>query len=392
MISPEEIKKQALVWWKPILQGYISGVAFFPKVIDRIGKIKSGNVTEKFELLQSQISTLHQHSKAITGSGYQVRTANQNFRRTGSHELPDSVVFETIDDYLSFTHKKKDWQHFCENYERLITTIPSLKEWAIPNCLLLISTDIEWVDVLKVCQYFISNPRPNLYLRQLPIEVHTKFIEENAPLIQSLLNFLIPDHIRDIKQTRFAERFYLRYDEPLIRIRMLDSAVSFGGGLSDISIPISDFRKAEIPVKQIVITENKMNFLTLPSLTDTIAIWSGGGFNVSYLRDVEWMKDKDIFYWGDIDEHGFQILHQIRSYYPGVESLMMDKEVFEAFRHSAVIGARNRSENLSLLTEGEAEMYRELKAMEVKNRLEQEKITQIYINSFFNERFVKGAV
>lgn len=387
MISPEEIKKQALLWWKPVLQSYISGIPFFPKSIDRIGKIKSGNITGNFEVIQAQVSSLYLHSKSNTGSGYLVKTAQQKFRRTGSHELPDSVVFETIEDYLFFIHKKKDWQNFLGNYEQLITAIPSLKEWALANCLLLTSTAIEWRDVLKVCQYFLLNPRPNLYLRQLPIEVHTKFIEENSALIQSLLQFLIPDHIRDPRQQRFAERFYLRYDEPLIRIRILDASILFVGQLSDVSIPLSDFQKADIPVKQIVITENKMNFLTLPALKNTIAIWSGGGFNVVYLKEIEWMKDKDIFYWGDIDEHGFQILHQIRSYYPGVESLMMDKEVFETFRESSVDGARNKAENLYLLTDVEAEMYRELKGMEGRNRLEQEKIPQEYVDGFFMKRF-----
>jgi hypothetical protein len=47
---------------------------------------------------------------------------------------------------------------------------------------------------------------------------------------------------------------------------------------------------------------------------------------------------------------------------------------------------------IKFITESESEMYRELKAMEVKNRLEQEKINQTFINSFFNERFVKETI
>jgi hypothetical protein len=390
MISAEEIKKQALLWWKPFLQSHISGISFFPKTIDRIGKIKSGNLTGNFEEIQAQVSNLYLHSKSNTGSGYIVMTANRTFRRTGSHELPDRIVFETMEDYLSFIHKKKDWLKFLENYELLITAIPSLKEWALPNCLLLTSSAIEWPDILKVCQYFILNPRPNLYIRQLPIEVHTKFIEENASLLQSLLQSLIPDHIRDPRQQRFAERFYLRYDEPLVRIRVLDPSYLFAGKLSDISIPLSDFQQLNIDVKQIVITENKMNFLTLPGMKSTIAIWSGGGFNVSYLKGIEWMKDKDIFYWGDIDEHGFGILHQIRSYYAGVKSVMMDKEVFEEFKKYSVKGERNKAESLSLLTEVEAEMYKELKGIAIKNRLEQEKIPQSYIDKIFMNNISTG--
>src|SRR5690606_19812951 len=118
-------------------------------------------------------------------------------------------VFETIEDYISFTEYKKDWRVFLGNYNLVKATIPSLQNWSVQNCLWLTNKNVNWEDVLKVCRYFIETPRPNLYLRQLPIEIHTKFIEENNALIQSLLDYLIPDHIRSIAQKRFAERFFL---------------------------------------------------------------------------------------------------------------------------------------------------------------------------------------
>lgn len=380
MISPSEIKKQALKWWKPLLQSYIQGDPFFPKSIDRIGKVKSAHVTARFELLQQEIEELYRCSKNQTGIGYQVQTAGRNFRRTGSHELPDSIVFETIEDYISFTGYKKDWYAFLTNYNIIENSIPSLRNWALQHCLWLTDKNIHWNDVLKVCQYFIETPRPNLYLRQLPIEVHTKFIEENNALIQSLLDHLIPDHIRSIAQKRFAERFFLRYDEPLIRIRFLDSSQQQISKFTDISIPLSDFEQLELPAQNILIAENKMNFLTLPLLASTVAIWSGGGFNIGYLKNATWLLKKKIIYWGDIDEHGFQILHQLRSYYPQAQSTMMDRETFDAFRMYAVNGSRNKSEQLSLLTENEYELFQYLKTLDTDNRLEQEKISQPYVD------------
>ena len=35
-----------------------------------------------------------------------------------------------------------------------------------------------------------------------------------------------------------------------------------------------------------------MNFLTLPEVKNTVALWSGGGFNVSYLKEIEWLQKK----------------------------------------------------------------------------------------------------
>jgi hypothetical protein len=381
MISPTEIKNQALKWWKPLLQSYIREELFFPKRIDRIGKVKSSHVTARFELLQQEIEALYCHSKNQTGSGYVVQTAGRNFRRIGNHELPDAIIFETIDDYITFTGYKKEWNVFLTNYNNIKNSIPSLHDWVLQNCLWLTNKDINWNDVLKVCLYFIKTPRPHLYLRQLPIEIHTKFIEENNALIQSLLDYLIPDHIRSAAQKRFAERYFLKYDEPLIRIRMLDIDLTCICNFSDISIPLFDFEKLDIPARNILITENKMNFLTLPATPSTIAVWSGGGFNVSYLRNVVWLKERHILYWGDIDEHGFQILHQLRSYYPHTQSIMMDYKTFDHFSEFAVAGARNKSEKLSLLNDEERKLFKQLKLVD-KNRLEQEKISQVYVEEY----------
>jgi len=240
---------------------------------------------------------------------------------------------------------------------------------------LLTLPETNWDDIIKVCQYFIGTPRPNLYLRQLPIPVHTKFIEEHSALLQSLLDFLIPDHIRNKEQKKFAERYFLNHDEPLIRIRILDEKLAVYNNIMDISFRLSDFEQIDLNCEIVLVTENKMNFLTLPLLPSAIAIWSGGGFNVSYLRNAVWLKTKSIYYWGDIDEHGFQILHQIRSYFQQVQSVMMDRLTFDTFQNFAIKGERNNAVQLHLLNQEEAGLFKLLKTKE-NNRLEQEKIPQ----------------
>ena len=381
MITPEEIKRKALKWWRPILQSETTGNSFFPKTIDRIGKVQPGNITHQFSSLQQDIERLYRHSKNQTGAGYMVKTSQRTFKRTGIHELPDSIVFETIDDYIIFTGKKKEWNLFSVNYKQILKEMPELKNWVFQHCLWLTDNNKDWVNILKVCRYFVLTPRPQLYLRQLPIEVHTKFIEENVVIMTSLLDFLIPEHIRNPNESRFAERYYLKYDEPLIRVRFLDSNEYFYNQFSDISIPLSDFEKFSCQSKNVLITENKMNFLALPAIPSTIAVWSGGGFNISFLKETKWLNNKEIYYWGDIDEHGFQILHQLRTYYPQVKSILMDKITFNLFRTFAVNGPRNNVEFLNMLTYDENALFQHLKSLHEKNRLEQEKLLQLYVDN-----------
>jgi hypothetical protein len=382
MISPEEIKQLALKWWIPYLQSLIVSEPFFPKTIDRIGKLKAGDITSRFSAVQDEVFALIKHSKDQTGVGYRVVTALNKFRRTGAHDLPDSIVFESAEDYLAFSGKKAEQERFLLNYALLLESFPELKPWIYDDPLTLTLVGVDWDGIIKVCRYFISNPRPLLHLRQLPIAVHTKFIEYNAGVLQPLLDFLIPDHIRDPSQKKFVDRFFLSRDEPLIRLRLLDKGLSPDYGICDLSIPLSDFERIIWGNKNVVLTENKMNFLCLPNLPSTIAIWSGGGFMIRFLKNASWLRDKKIFYWGDIDEHGFQILHQLRSYFPQARSILMDLSTFEHFRDFAVDGASNPTEILTLLNDAEQELYRSLKALPEKNRLEQEKIPQEYVNAY----------
>lgn len=390
MIKPEEIKEIAIKWWHSFLISYIKNEPFFPKQIVRIGKVKSGDITSRFEVLQSEIENLYQQSKNTNGTGYLVKTAERNFRRSGAHKLPDVIEFETLEDYLHCTGKKKELEKFQENCKLLFGQIPQLKTWAIENPVLLCISSIDWQSIIKVCKYFLDKPRPNLYIRQLPIEVHTKFIEDNSYLLQSLLDFLIPLHVRSAEQKKFAERYYLKHDEPLIRIRMLDKSLVIGNGMMDISIRLSDFEENEWACNNVLIAENKMNFLTIPDLPLSIAIWSGGGFNVSYLKNVQWLNHKNVYYWGDIDEHGFQILHQIRSYFPKTTSIMMNVDTYERFKNMAGVGEKSKTVTLTNLNDGEETLYQILKATPTLNRIEQEKIPQHYVDEQITRQIING--
>jgi hypothetical protein len=152
-----------------------------------------------------------------------------------------------------------------------------------------------------------------------------------------------------------------------------------------VSIPLSSFKSLNLDCKRILVAENKMNFLTLPDMPSAIALWSGGGFNVSYLENTDWLNSKQIYYWGDIDEHGFQILHQLRGYYPHTQSILMDMEVFLTFEQYAGNTQPATIGNLSMLNENELEVLKMLQSNPVKNRLEQERVSQEYVLEVFRK-------
>ena len=119
-----------------------------------------------------------------------------------------------------------------------------------------------------------------------------------------------------------------------------------------------------------------MNFLTLPQIENTIGIF-GSGFSVSKLKNALWLADKEIFYWGDIDTHGFQILSQIRGYFSNTKSIMMDFETLNTFKEDWDKGKPTTAASLSHLTADEKKLFNFVKADNI--RLEQEKISQEYV-------------
>jgi hypothetical protein len=379
MITPEIIKEKALRWWKPFLQSCILKQGFFPKCVDRIEKIKPAQVLHEFETIQLQVANLFSRSKNQLGYGYTIKTSLKNFRRTGAHEVPEEIEFETANDFIRYTGKSGEWKVFQKSYALINRTIPALEGWILANPLELTVTDRSWANILKVCTFFINTPRPNLYLRQLSIDIHTKFIENNETVLKSLLDHLIPDDVRDKSELSFAKRYYLKYDEaPNIRLRILDQKLAINN-LTDLLIRLSDFILFNIDCLNILVTENKMNFLALPNLPRTLAIWSGGGFNISHLKGIPWMANRNVFYWGDLDIQGFHILHQMRSYYAQTKSIMMNKETFNYFKSDAGIGKPGTMIHLDLLTDDEKFLFQYLK--ENNLRLEQEKVNQRYADT-----------
>ncbi len=94
----------------------------------------------------------------------------------------------------------------------------------------------------------------------------------------------------------------------------------------------------------------------------------------------EWIKNKEIIYFGDLDEHGLSILSLFRSTFPNTKSFLMNKETYLSFSSFAVKGERVDSDSsFKNLDKEEIELLGILKDNREKNRLEQERIDQAYI-------------
>lgn len=375
MITPAQIKEKALRQYSPYLNGLLRGVAFEEITIAFNKSHKNLSLTELDQLTQNLIS----ESKMKKNFGYDIAFKEINTKHLSRQSLPQKIYFATEKDFLKFLGKEKEVQDLQKKVQQINGHFPELAQWVIDHPKKIIQ-ETDWADILKVCAYFKANPKPNLYIRELPVQVHSKFIETHQGIIKELLEIIISDDV-NWEETHFNKRFNLKQAEPLIRFRILDKQISrqFFNGLEDLSIPLSAFEQLTLPVKNVLIVENKTSLytaLTLPQITNTLVIF-GSGFAANNLKHATWLQQVNLLYWGDLDEHGFEILSQFRQHFPQVKSVLMDEHTFNLYFEQDAGKPSKNTQPLNL-TQSERHLYQQIK--DNNWRLEQEKIPYAYVN------------
>jgi hypothetical protein len=389
MITVPEIRRQAAGWYKQFLVAWLREESLPLEI--RFGKVKTAGILEDFTTLDGEIKNLRKESKEELGFGYAIEFRETATRKAGRQWLPTRIFFETPEDYLRFLKKDKEFRAFTQSVGLIRDQMPELEPWLRGHPLKVVENAGQWEALLRVCGYFRANPVPRLYIRELPVKVHTKFIEENTAVLSSLLDFLLPGYVQ-ADEKDFRRRFNLKYDEPLLRLRVLDKEVAraYFSGVDDLSIPLSQFNALQIDCERVFILENKTNFsnianfLTLPQLGKSVAVF-GEGFKLRLLAHAAWLRDKQIYYWGDIDAHGFEMLSLLRGGFPQTRSFLMDAETFRTFKQYAVKGADFYRSTLPHLTQEETHLFYHLLRLEDHNRLEQERIPQAFVLQRINE-------
>jgi hypothetical protein len=146
------------------------------------------------------------------------------------------------------------------------------------------------------------------------------------------------------------------------------------------------FSHLSLDVCRVFITENETNFLAFPDVEKSIVVF-GAGYGWDALANGHWLNDCDVYYWGDIDTHGFAILNQLRRHFPHVKSLLMDRDTL--IEHAAAWGSEPKQSlgSLPMLTSDEGALYDDLQNNTIKEslRLEQEYIGYSWLTKRLHE-------
>ncbi|MGI9293189.1 MAG: Wadjet anti-phage system protein JetD domain-containing protein, partial [Pseudomonadales bacterium] len=280
--------------------------------------------------------------------------------------------------------------------------------------------------LLTVHGWICAHPKPGIYLRQIDLPgVDTKFIEAHRDVLTEWCDLTLAAGVAN-ESYRGVRGFARRYgflDKPTrLRLRSLDPTMALvqpavsgnhslddavasataaetatragtgaaGGAetsarfgveagalaMADVTLNIQHAARLNPQHRNVVITENEVNFLALPNLPGSVAIF-GAGYGWQALADLRWLQSKHVYYWGDIDTHGFAILNELRHYLPDAKSIMMDTATLLAHRDQWGSETSPERRDLLRLTADESVLLADLLNDRYgrRLRLEQERIS-----------------
>jgi hypothetical protein len=391
--TPKTIKERAeKIWLKGDLhKAHLTNTELFPLTI-ALPNLSAKELLTEFSQLQNSLHLLRQDS---VKNGYSIENKPINHRQLGEQKIPAAIIFNTENQFLRYLGKNQEFAQFKTLTEQTLARYPNLRDWLTRYPFRIMNFSDNWNKLLSVCDYFIQHPKPDCYVRQLDIaDVDTKFIEQHKGILSELLDQLLSESARDLSVTGlsnhgFERRYGLRYEQPQIRLRILDQALAIHG-VTDLTLTLSEFQQLELPVKTVFISENKMNGLATPDFPDALVIF-GLGYAVDLLAQARCLQTATIYYWGDLDTHGFAILSRMRGYFPSTHSLLMDNETLQTFKKLWVAEPKSNlvSYELANLTADEQQVFQYVKSHNI--RLEQERISYSYfLNALNNIKQLRG--
>lgn len=178
-------------------------------------------------------------------------------------------------------------------------------------------TDLDFGLLLDVAAWFNVNSAVGMTPRQVPVPgVHAKWLNTHGPALETLIG----------RSLELARRHPAR-----IHFTYLDPVHLASGGRRHDSASVGDTMAPAYRPDVVIIVENKDTAIHFPAVPGGIAV-EGDGFGGSTAAAFDWIaRAPSLYYWGDIDAEGFEILAGYRRDGLAVTSILMTSDTYEAY-------------------------------------------------------------
>jgi hypothetical protein len=311
-------------------------------------------------------------------------------RLIGSNDLPAKAWIDGWAQVWALLGVGEQVASFGRLFDDTVAKAPRLRDWMLAHPLRVLDHTTVWPQLIATVQWVDAMQGDPVYVRQVDVPgVDTKFIERHQSLLSALLDLHLDPERIDPGRARsdFAARYGFREPPALLRLRSLDVEVPLAGGYTELIVRRDELATSPPPHGTVYVVENRVTYLAFPAAVDAVAIF-GEGYAVSALAEQDWLADRDLVYFGDIDTHGFAILDRLRQRFGHTRSLLMDRATFLAHEAHWVAERDPTAGRLAHLDPSETALYQDLveDTFGPGRRLEQERISYPVI-----ERAIRGA-
>lgn len=371
-MTTAELKAKATSRYAGALQKVLLGENPFPLALPYKRPARGGDPATLIRLK----NFLRGESKAQNGFGPTIEFEAARTRKFGEGVLAGAITFDTLDDLTRYIGKKAEADRVVAHASIVTLAFPEARNWTANQQRRLSDLDVPtWQGIVETVRYFREHPKPWIYPREVPLRRHTKFLEDHHSAVINLLLGISPEVLNEV-YTNWQDRLGLRSSSEMIEGRFLDPAIAPQLPRHMLA-PVQEWNRCDFNPAWVLVTENRTTLLTLGPLPGCLALL-GKGYAASRLAQVGKLKATRVVYWGDIDQHGFEILASLRSDLPETQSCLMDEETLrqcaaETGRED-VSGTLPRAFVAANLTAAEQGLWQNCASWHL--RLEQEKIPQ----------------
>lgn len=236
-------------------------------------------------------------------------------------------------------------------------------------------SDADFDTLLSAVDWFRAHPRSGLTVRSVPVPgMHTKWLAGHQALVMACLGLQAPTNGAE-PSARGLDALGLRLTSSEVSIVLAAAELRrLVGGLRQITAPIHELADLRLEPDVVLIIENKQPAIAWPDTAGLVIIHSLGN-HLEVLNQLPWLPPHQVWYWGDLDRHGFTLLSRARDVIPDLRSLMMEPLDVAHHRHLAVAERLARYDPpRPTLTEDETQAMHLLDRGDGYLRIEQERL------------------
>lgn len=301
------------------------GVAWRPMLNLGTSELKGPRLREHWSAVH--LDTLDWKDWAdAAGDGITLAPRTVHYDRSTPQEIAAAVVVESVDDAARLLGA--EWvNRLARARDRQEVLAERFSSLADPAWVLRTTdtwSDVDFDLLCRAARWF-ADPHPSgLTARQVPVEgLGTKWLDKRKTVVRRLAG---------------VESLGLERGRPQrVHLTYLDPAYLASGAREHDLVTIGDADTVAYRPRVIVISENRDTAQLFPDIEGGIAI-EGDGNGPGAIPLLDWIRSAEtVFYWGDMDTKGLEILNDFRAALPGgVRSLFMDLTAYERWERFGV--------------------------------------------------------